>query len=125
MAEKVLTISIRRYLSAQPVTKRSRKAVKYIRERIAHYTKTALENVKISMDLNSKIVKHYSKRMVPIKMSVDVEKGVAHAKLFEDASTAERAKRNEALFAKKFGKVMKKAKQPAEAPAKTPKTPKT
>ncbi len=119
-----MTISIRRYLSAQPVTKRSRKAVKYIRERIAHYTKTALDNVKISMELNSKIVKHYSKRMTPIKMSIDVEKGVALARLFEDPNAAEKAKRNEAQFMKKFGKVMKKAPAPA-ATAHAPKTPKT
>ena len=101
-----MTISIRRYLASQPITKRGRKAVRYIRERIAHYTKTNEENVKISMELNSRIVKHYSKRMTPVKMSIDVDKGVALAKPFEDPRAAEMAKREGSEFSRRFGKVL-------------------
>ena len=77
MQSRVITISIRKYLVKQPRTKRARKASRYFRERIAHYTKTDPDNVKIDRELNSLIIKHYSRRMVPIKASVSIENGIA------------------------------------------------
>ena len=77
METRVLTINLRRYLVTQPRTKRARKASRYLKERIAHYTKTEIENVKIDRDLNSMIVKYYSKRMKPVKASVRITDGIA------------------------------------------------
>jgi ribosomal protein L31E len=72
MTDRLITVSIRKYLSAQPRTKRPRKAAAYIKGRIAHYTKIKPENVKISQELNSMILKHYAKKMVPVKCTVKI-----------------------------------------------------
>ncbi len=77
MAERILTINIRKYLATQPRTKRTKKAIRYIRERVAHYTKTELDSVKLSQDLNVQVFKVYAKTMVPLKVSVKIEKGIA------------------------------------------------
>ncbi|MCL5433846.1 MAG: hypothetical protein M1538_02615, partial [Candidatus Marsarchaeota archaeon] len=63
MAERLITLNIRKYLVKQPRTKRARKAIRYIRERIAHYTKIDVENVKIGYDVNNMVFKHYAKYM--------------------------------------------------------------
>ncbi len=78
MQSRVITINIRKYLVRQPRSKRSRKAVRYFRERIAHYTKTEPDNVKIDTGLNAMIIKHYSRRMTPIKANVSIDKGIAN-----------------------------------------------
>lgn len=78
-----LTINIRKYLVGQPRTKRARKAVIYLRGRIAHFTKTDIENVRIGQDLNNMIVKKYSKTMAPVRMSVKIEGGKATAEPFK------------------------------------------
>jgi ribosomal protein L31E len=93
----LLTINIRKYLVTQPRNKRARKAVKYIRERVSHFTKTQIENVKISQDLNSLIVRKFSKRMVPVKLNVKMEGGKATVEPFaaekiEKATTTETKK---------------------------------
>lgn len=78
----LLTINIRKYLVTQPRNKRAYKAIRYIRDRIAHYTKTDLENVKISQELNSQIVKRFSKNMSPVKLNIRIESGKAMAEPF-------------------------------------------
>jgi ribosomal protein L31E len=83
MVERVMTISLRKYLSGQPRTKRKRKAIRYLRNRIAHYSSVDEENVKISRELNEMVVKHHAKQMSPVKLRVDIEKGIANAKPFE------------------------------------------
>ncbi|MGC8568186.1 MAG: hypothetical protein ACP5LP_03010 [Candidatus Micrarchaeia archaeon] len=80
--ERVITISIRKYLSTQPRTKRINKAVKYVRERVAHYTKTDIKNVKLGRDVNEAIFKKYAKDMTPIKLSVNREKDILNVSLF-------------------------------------------
>ena len=70
MAERLITLNLRRYLVEQPVTKRQRKAISYIRERVAHYTKVDINNVKIDMPLSESVIKYYSRKMKPIKLSV-------------------------------------------------------
>jgi ribosomal protein L31E len=72
MAERILTLNMRKYLVNQPRTKRLRKAIRYVRERVSHFTKIKEENVKISMQLNSVIFKKYSKSMPPLKLSVKI-----------------------------------------------------
>ena len=83
MANRLLTINIRKYLATQPRTRRRNKAVKYIRDRIGHYTKTRVENVKMSQELNEMIFKHYSRKMVPVKVNVSIENGIAKATPFQ------------------------------------------
>ncbi len=72
MADRLITINIRKYLSTQPRTKRARKAVKYIRERVSHFTKIKIENVKLGYDLNNLIFKEYSRSMRPVKLRVKI-----------------------------------------------------
>lgn len=87
---RAITINIRRYLVNQPRPKRARKAVRYLRERIAHYTKIDPENIRIDRELNSMIIKEYSRRMVPIKTSVNIDdNGVARVSRFGAAKPAE------------------------------------
>ncbi len=92
MEAHVLTINMRRYLVGQPRTRRARKASRYFKERIAHYTKMQVENVKIDSDLNSMIIKYYSKYMKPIKASVRISDGVAKVVEFGKAEMQSKAK---------------------------------
>ena len=91
MPERILTISLRQYLSTQPRNKRTRKAVRYVRERIAHYNKVEEKNVRLSTDLNSRIFKSYAKSMSPIKLVVNVDKGIATASDFNAKKEAPKA----------------------------------
>lgn len=70
MSDRLITISIRKYLVKQPRTKRHMKAAAYIRGRIAHYTKLREEDVKLSQELNELIIKQYSRTMLPVKCTV-------------------------------------------------------
>ena len=87
MAERLITINIRRYLAMQPRTKRVKRAARYIRERAAHYMKMDEGDVAISTELNNRIVKYYSKKMVPIKLSAKVDNGKAVLNEFSAAKT--------------------------------------
>jgi ribosomal protein L31E len=86
MADRLITINIRKYLVTQPRTKRARKAAKYIRERVAHYTKLKPENVKLGMELNNLIFKEYSRRMVPVKVRVKMGTDTADVLPFVEES---------------------------------------
>ncbi len=88
MAERLITISIRRYLAMQPRTKRVKRAARYIRERAAHYMKMDEGDVAISTELNNRIVKYYSRKMVPIKLSAKIDNGKAVLNEFSAAKTA-------------------------------------
>jgi len=94
METRVLTINLRRYLVGQPRTKRARKAARYLKERIAHYTSMETENVKIDRDLNSMIIKYYSKHMKPVKASVKISDGIARVFEFgkENIETTDKKK---------------------------------
>ncbi|MGC8572323.1 MAG: hypothetical protein ACP5RI_03645 [Candidatus Micrarchaeia archaeon] len=87
MAERLITLNLRRYLVKQPRTKRARRAVRYIRERIAHYTKIDVENVKIGYDVNNMIFKHYAKYMTPIKLKVNIGTDTADVLMYKEEST--------------------------------------
>ncbi|MDE1856945.1 MAG: hypothetical protein KGH98_02565 [Candidatus Micrarchaeota archaeon] len=91
MAERLLTINIRKYLVTQPRNKRANKAVKYVRDRVAHYTKTMPDNVKLSKELNSEIFKRYSKSMNPVKMSVSITNDIASVTLFAQKTAPQQA----------------------------------
>jgi ribosomal protein L31E len=83
MANKLLTIGIRRYLVTQPRTKRTRKAAVYIRERISHYMKIDIDKVRFSRELSDAITMR-AKRMLPVKLSIEIEKGIATATPFKE-----------------------------------------
>ena len=85
MPERLITLNLRRYLVEQPVTKRQRKAINYIRERVAHYTKVNIDNVKIDMPLSESVIKYYSRKMKPIKLSIDLKDGNAFVKAHQDS----------------------------------------
>jgi ribosomal protein L31E len=102
MAGKLMTIGIRRYLVTQPRTKRARKAARYIRERIAHYTKVEIDNVKFGKDLNEAITKK-ANHMRPVKLNIDIDKGIVTASLFKEQA------------AQSAPKAAEQKKQPAKA----------
>jgi ribosomal protein L31E len=99
MAERLITLNIRKYLVKQPRTKRARKAIRYIRERIAHYTKIDVENVKIGYDVNNMVFKHYAKYMTPIKLKVNIGTDTADVLMYKEAS--EESSKNESKDKKK------------------------
>ncbi len=106
MAEILLTINLRKFLIKQERNKRLRRTAGYVRDRIAHYTKTQPENVIISQALNNAIVKYYSKSMLPLKLSVKLEGGKATATQFKETGAAkpENAKAKE--FKKTYNKLI-------------------
>lgn len=79
MTDRLLTINIRKYLVTQPRNKRARKMARYLRDRVAHYTKTDIANVRLSQELNTLILKYYAKRMVPVKLNIKIENQIATA----------------------------------------------
>ena len=119
MAERLLTINIRKYLSTQPRTKRPRKAAQYIRERVAHYTKIKEENVKLSYKLNELIFKKYAKSMVKVKLRVKIGTDTADVLPAEMPTDAQQTGKNEQ---KKPFFSIKKSEKPA-APASVPTNP--
>lgn len=100
MVDRLLTINIRKYLVTQPRTKRARKAAKYIKERVAHYTKLKVENVRMGQELNNLIFKEYSRRMVPVKVRVKIGTDTADILPFVE----EGAKKEQAVAATKDAK---------------------
>jgi ribosomal protein L31E len=92
----LLTINLRRYLVGQPRNKRKYKAIRYIRERISHYTKTDIDNVLLSQELNSLVLRRLAKSMAPVKLTVKIDNGKATAEPFapekERVAPAEKGK---------------------------------
>jgi ribosomal protein L31E len=122
MANKLLTISVRSYLVRQPRTKRMRKIAYYLRDRIAHYTKTDIDKVKFGRDLSNALTAH-AKRMTPLKLSIDVDKGITTATLFKEAQQVKAApkqaeqKKQPAAAEKKEQQAKKAAPSPEQKPA--------
>ena len=59
-----------------------RKAARFIRERIAHYMKVDIDNVPNSAGIST--IKQHSQRMKPVKLNIDIDKGIATATLFKE-----------------------------------------
>ena len=95
MAERLITINLRKYLVTQPRTKRARKAARYVRERIAHYTKIDPEKVKIGYDLNNLIFKQYSRTMVPLKVRVKIGTDTADVLPYVEGKEAQKEEKKE------------------------------
>jgi len=109
MQNKLITINMRRYLVTQPRNKRARKAIRFLIDRVAHYTKTPTENVKISMALNSLVMKKYSRDMSPIRVNVGIDNEIATVTQFVD-----RKEEPKAEAAKATGKSVTEAKKEAK-----------
>ena len=90
MTNKLLTIGIRRYLVTQPRNKRTRKAAYYIRERISHYMKIEMDKVRFGKDLNNAITAR-AKQMKPVKLNIEIDKGIAIGHAVQGAGGAESA----------------------------------
>ncbi len=88
MANRILTINIRRYLVSHPRRNRHRKTFGYLRERISYYTKVPEENVLISQELNELVTKHNVKHMSPVTVSIAIENGKASVVPFKEGATA-------------------------------------
>jgi hypothetical protein len=89
MANRLITINVRDYLVNKPVRKRHLKISKYVRSRVAHYTKIDEKNVKISRELGALMVKSHAKSMLPLKLDVSIENGIARVSPFSaDKKTA-------------------------------------
>jgi len=88
MAVRLLTINIRKYLVNQPRTKRAKRINTFIKHRIAKSTNLKTDNIKISKELNSIILKRYVSSMKPIKLSVNIDKDKANISYFEEKKAA-------------------------------------
>ena len=84
MPAKLLTINIRNYLVKSPRSMRQRRLSHYVRDRVAHYMKLKLENVKIDSELNKALVRQYSKSMLPLKTNVNIDNGIAKVSLYSN-----------------------------------------
>lgn len=83
MPNRLLTINIRKYLSGQPVRKRHARLSRYVRHRIAQQTNIKSDNIKISKELNSIIMKRYLYSMTPLKVNISIEKDKATVTHFD------------------------------------------
>lgn len=88
MADKLLTINLRKYLVKKPYWKRPLKISGYVRERVAHYTKTPEENVKLTGALNEAMIKSYARSMLPLKLNVKIDNGIATVSPFAQPKKA-------------------------------------
>jgi ribosomal protein L31E len=117
MAEVLLTINMRKFLLKQKKSMRSRRAAGYVRDRVAHYLKLAPENVRLSGELNNMIIKYYSKSMHKLKLSVNVDKGIATAKPFEHAILTKKSAGKARTFQKMSHRLFPPSKAQAQGSA--------
>lgn len=124
MANRLLTINIRNYLVQKPRRKRQVKIAKYLRNRVSHYTKIDEENVKISRELNDLMTKSHAKSMLPIKLNVSIENGIASVSPFNAKKPAAATTATSAATPAKIAKEKKApaaTKQKATAKTEAPK----
>ncbi len=95
MANRLLTINVRKYLSKQPRRKRHMKLPKYIRYKVAQATNVRSSNIKISKELNSIMLKRYLHSMEPMKVNISIDKEIATVTHFESRAKPEAAAKQE------------------------------
>ena len=126
MADRLLTINLRNFLVKQSVRRRHMKISKYVRNRVSHYMKVDEENVKLSGDLNILMIKKHSKSMLPLKVNVKIDNGIATVSPFAMPEAAAPAAATTAKKADSKAKATTTApaaqKAPATAATKAPKT---
>jgi ribosomal protein L31E len=91
MPNRLLTINLRDYLANQPRRKRAMRVSRYIRERIAKQTNVGTDNISISKELNSIIIKEHVHSMKKLKVNINIEKGKATVTSFGAKTTAKPA----------------------------------
>ncbi len=121
MVDRLITLNIRKYLATQPRTKRARKAVKYVRERVSHFTKIKQENVKLAYDLNNLIFKEYSRSMRPLKLRVKIGTDTADVLPFREVEPTKTVAAKDEK--KPFIKIKKQETKPEEKKAAAPTAP--
>lgn len=84
VANRLLTINIRNYLVGQPRRKRPMRISRYIKERISQQTNIGMENIRISNELNSIILKQHLHSMKKLKVNINVEKEKATVTPFSE-----------------------------------------
>lgn len=77
MATRLLTINIRNYLVNQPRRKRPMRISNWIRFRIAQSTNIRTDNIRISKELNTIIMKEHLKSMKKLKVNINIDKDIA------------------------------------------------
>jgi ribosomal protein L31E len=112
MVDRLLTINLRNYLVRQPVRKRHMRISRYVRGRVSHYMKVEEENVRLSGDLNILMIKRHSKSMLPLKVNVKIENGIATVSPFAQPKAAAAPA---ATAKKEAAKTEKKATEPRTA----------
>jgi ribosomal protein L31E len=130
MPTRLLTINIRNYLVSQPRRKRPMKISSWVKFRIAQSTNVRTEDVKISKELNSIIMKEHLNSMKKLKVNINIEKNVATVTPFAEKKAATtldaKAKHEAATGAKKPAAVAPVKAVPAQAvkpPVAQPKQP--
>lgn len=88
MPTRLLTINIRKYLVNQPRRKRPARMMRYVKFRIAQQTNIREENIKISQDLNSAMIKNTLRSMHKLKVSIEIDKDKATVKQFQEKAPA-------------------------------------
>ena len=116
MANRLITINLRRYLVNRPRRLRHKKAASYLRDGVAHYSKVNSERVKISRELSELLTKHHVKSMRPIRVNVSIEGGVATVTPFKEAQQTAAAPTATAPDAKKPEEKQKQSAAKAEQP---------
>jgi hypothetical protein len=114
MANRLLTINIRKYLSTQPVRKRHARISRYVRRKIAQQTNIRADNIKINKDLNAIIQTKYLHSMKPLKLNINTEKDITTVTYFDKTPKPATAANVETQTTSKTGKPSTEVK--AEAP---------
>jgi hypothetical protein len=117
MVDKLITINLRNYLVNRPVRRRHMKISKYVRERVSHYMKIDEENVKLTGDLNILMIKKHAKSMLPLKMTVKIENGIATVSPFAQPAAKKAAASTPTKTESKAAAPAAKAEKKTEAKA--------
>jgi ribosomal protein L31E len=88
MVDKLLTINLRNFLVKQPRRRRHMRISRYVRDRVSHYMKVDEEKVKLSGDLNILMIKRHARSMLPLKVNVKIENGMAMVSPFAQPKAA-------------------------------------
>ncbi|MCL5008294.1 MAG: hypothetical protein M1156_00165 [Candidatus Marsarchaeota archaeon] len=78
------TVSLRKRLVRIHTTRRLKKSVDYLREDIARHAKVNVSAVKLSQELGSYVVSRVSRRMVPVKITVEKSGDIVKADLAQE-----------------------------------------
>ncbi|MDE1870766.1 MAG: hypothetical protein KGI06_00815 [Candidatus Micrarchaeota archaeon] len=88
MANRLITINIRKYLVKQPRRKRPMRISTYLKYRIAKSTNIRSDNIRISKELNVIVMKKYINSMKPLKVSISIDKDITTVTPFEQKAAA-------------------------------------